>query len=412
MNRKLLLIILGAFVVQLTFAQSKPLIIGEQIPKLKLTHLFNTTAKSIDLDQLKGKIILIDFWTTYCPTCISGLERMDALQKKYKDSIFIIPVSPQKKEVVAKFWRSNHITKKLSLPTLTDDRRLHELFPHSGTPAEFWIGPDGTFLGPTSIEYVNDSEIDKLLQKKSLDWIHKGLITPYDFSKPLISTLAADTSKVFYSSFLSFKPDKRTSSNIVIDSLKRTVRITFINYNISGLYNATLTKGLEKFQKQWIVDVKDSSRLRYYKSFGYRSKWDIKNSYCYELFWPLDKSNDLQEIYDKVRSDFDHYFGLRSSVSYRKCNYLLLTGAPGRPYPKGENSIALNEMLDILNQSSGLPIISDQASGTNTVFIDFSMAAIKDVEILKSSLRDMGYQLSLHEGELPFFTLEDTKGEL
>lgn len=413
MNRKIFLAAILALISQFTFAQLKPVAIGQRLPSVQLTNLFNTELKSINLNEYRGKIILIDFWTTYCHGCIAGLEQLDALQKKYKDQIFILPVSPQKKEVVAKFWRSNHITKKSRLLTLTDDKILHELFPHSGTPAEFWIDADGNFLGPTSIEYVNEIEINKLLQKKSLDWVHKGLVTPYDFSKPmLVGSKKNDTSAFFYSTFSGFKPDKKAAFNIMVDSINKSVRITFVNYNIQALYNATLTEGLARFQKLWRLDINDSTRLKYNKSFGYRSKWDVKNSFCYELSWPLNEPYNLENIYAKMRSDFDQYFGFKSYIASKNSSYVLLTGRPSGLYPKVENSVPLSDMLNIWNQSAGLPIIKNEASQTNQVFVDFAVADIKDVEMLKSALLRLGYQISLVQGELPYFNLEDTRASL
>ncbi len=49
--------------------------------------------KKISLTDLRGKVVLVNFWTTWCSACVSEMPELIALQKKHGDNLVIIGVS-------------------------------------------------------------------------------------------------------------------------------------------------------------------------------------------------------------------------------------------------------------------------------------------------------------------------------
>lgn len=51
--------------------------------------LFEGGEKKVMADY-KGKVILLDFWATYCPPCIEGIPHLRSLRDKYADDLVVI----------------------------------------------------------------------------------------------------------------------------------------------------------------------------------------------------------------------------------------------------------------------------------------------------------------------------------
>lgn len=62
---------------------------GETAPPIHGIEWLNT-ATPLKLDELHGKVVLLDFWTQSCPPCVEALPRADALYTKFKDQGFMV----------------------------------------------------------------------------------------------------------------------------------------------------------------------------------------------------------------------------------------------------------------------------------------------------------------------------------
>nr|WP_255431195.1 TlpA disulfide reductase family protein [Pedobacter sp. N36a] len=75
----------------------KPLNIGDTIPEavwnvpLQVVN-HPTGKKTITLNDYRGKLIILDFWATYCSPCIRSLNELDSLQKVFDKEIKVLPV--------------------------------------------------------------------------------------------------------------------------------------------------------------------------------------------------------------------------------------------------------------------------------------------------------------------------------
>ncbi len=122
-------------------AENKPAIGGgKPIPEFDLVKLDGGSLKSSDL---KGKVTVIDFWATWCESCIPEIPHYNELQKKYSgkgadimgftmDSGSADDIKPKAAEF------------KIEYPLILSDDKVAEEFGIPGYPTTFVVAPDGT----------------------------------------------------------------------------------------------------------------------------------------------------------------------------------------------------------------------------------------------------------------------------
>lgn len=61
---------------------------GKSAPPLTVQNWINS--KPVTLDELKGKIVVLDFWATWCGPCLRSIPHANELMKKYGDKGLVI----------------------------------------------------------------------------------------------------------------------------------------------------------------------------------------------------------------------------------------------------------------------------------------------------------------------------------
>jgi peroxiredoxin len=97
----------------------------------------------IALDDLQGKVVLLDFWGTWCPPCVESVPELRQLHKKYskEPSFVLIGISSDGDEEV---WREFTEKHKMSWPQYRDrDRRIQRAFGVRAFPTYIIIDHEG-----------------------------------------------------------------------------------------------------------------------------------------------------------------------------------------------------------------------------------------------------------------------------
>ncbi len=182
MKKILLLCLLFANVV---VAQVKN---GESVPEIEFKTILNSPFKNAKLSNLKGKIVLLEFWATWCSPCVAAMPHLQELQKKYKNQLQIITVTYETNKRVGLFLKSRPSNLWFAIDT---GEYLHSLFPHRTIPHSVLIDADGKLITNTLPEEITETVIEKLIKKEPVKLATKVDNMTKDFAKDYF--FAADT---------------------------------------------------------------------------------------------------------------------------------------------------------------------------------------------------------------------------
>ena len=97
----------------------------------------------VRLADLRGSVVIVDFWATWCPPCRLALPHLQAISNEYGGrgvKVVAIAMDDQGESVVRPFVAKNKLTFTVVLPDNQVDRAFGGV---RALPTTFVIGPDG-----------------------------------------------------------------------------------------------------------------------------------------------------------------------------------------------------------------------------------------------------------------------------
>jgi peroxiredoxin len=100
------------------------------------------TGDEIKLSSLAGKIVVLDFWATWCPPCVASVDELKELRKKYPEQkLVLVSVSADHDQ---KAWEQFIAKKKMQWPQYFDgDGKIQTMFAVNSYPTYILIDGEG-----------------------------------------------------------------------------------------------------------------------------------------------------------------------------------------------------------------------------------------------------------------------------
>jgi thiol-disulfide isomerase/thioredoxin len=401
------------------FAQNS-IQIGQQLPDLEINKILYHKSESTKLSDFRGKLIILDFWSTACSPCIAGMQKMDSLQRYFGSKVAILPVYPASGNrsfgekfinTVDSFWKANKYLSKTLLPSVLDADFARN-FPHR-VAYQIWIDGDRRIRAITTEEYVNKTEIQKMLDGSYPDWESeiKDKLDGKFLIDHLFKSEFSELKQENYSFFTKYLKGVESKSETAVDNYQGLVSLK--NVPIMSFYDPYLFANKLVFSNV-LLEVKDS--LRFFRK-GYLNEWFRSNSYCYELKLNRKVSNITLAKY--VLEDANRYFGLNARIENRTVNCLVLKKIKNSKVSVIKEPSFRLSVPEFYNQiryelnglwqkgEKTLPILNETKSKSTTTLTCPLSTDFTNIPALRKVLQSQGYDLVRELRVLKMFVISE-----
>ncbi|WP_342648620.1 redoxin domain-containing protein [Mucilaginibacter sp. CSA2-8R] len=229
--KKLILLFLTCFTLQ-GYAQIKP---GDLVPDFMLPVVLNAPVKTTSLSQLKGKVVLVDFWATWCGSCLTAMPQLSKLQEQYKGKLQVLAVTDESVKRTKQFIASRPSNLWFGIDT---GRSLATYFPHHIIPHTVLISPAGKLIANTSPEMVTNAVIDSVLEGEEVhlpvkkDFMYTSLDDVLKNKFPV-----ADTVKSYFTMDDALPGGPSLSTIYTFHPVWKGRRLSVINCSLATIYS-------------------------------------------------------------------------------------------------------------------------------------------------------------------------------
>lgn len=251
----------------------------ENLPNIYLGEIVNTgggfdsLTKKIHLNDLKTRIIILDFWMAYCSGCIEKFPHLEKLQEKYKNDITILPIGFSKKLSTGEIsgsiknrvmsWRGTF--RQMRMPSTeiieADEKcsEIRKLFPFHSVPTLVWI-KNGKLLGVTDGKLLNENIIESVIDDKITKLKSRSVQEFMDRTIPfLLNTDVNRINHIYGISFSGYFDSLRTQFLTIDTTQENILRVFAVNNSVMGLYTHLLKLKYGQWaanSKRYIIEAK------------------------------------------------------------------------------------------------------------------------------------------------------------
>lgn len=410
--------------------------VGDTAPDILFNNLIKYKTNKQRLSDFSEKLLIIDFWATWCSPCVGMLPRMDSLRKEFKDDLIFISITDQPKSYAAPFLEKveKNNDAVFDIPVIYGDTTIQKLFPHRLLPHYVWLDvKTRKVLAITGLQYITKENLNSYLKNGILNKIptKNDQRLDYDKSLPLLGYLSGMSDQdnkylpVQYSSFWNYIPELKSGITANLYDSKGNCRITVRNDSKQQLIQYAFGEGRKFFQRNSIIiESKDKDKLHTNLSYEPYFKWKEQNAITYEINV---LASNRDKIFEMMRADLVNYFSeyyIRIEKRKANCLVLISTGSnePGRSKGGKPKVIkdqfgyyATNITIDALFQDLSFYYLSDSPVLVNETGIDFNIDLdldvlnFQDLDQLNKELGKYGLKFVEKEAMGEFLVIGDRK---
>lgn len=413
LNMMLVVLTLSSSIFNNLFAQinQTALEIGDEVPDIEFKML-NHQSSTTKLSDYKGKVVILDFWATFCGPCIKKFPHLDSLQKENPDFVKIITIgrdnlkeNPNKLNDFLQRYLKKY--KDFKLPIAYDDQTALSYFPHQQISHFVWIDRNGKLVATTNGDEMSTEVIRKVYNGEEVDFIIKKDLMKFKKDLPLFANEenGGKERNVKYKSLITgYISGLPGSYHTDLDKNGLATKLYIRDMSLLNLFKQAYQCFLPN--NQVVLEVRDKGK---FVEDAADKNWLKNNSYSYELMTAPAK---MEKLYKLLQHDLYAYFGIRAKVEKRivKCLEFVDKGKKDRVKKKTvseDNGRTIASVAQYLN-SRGEVLAFDMTEDTNTL-IEIPEENILKPQLLKKALNDQGFDIVETEKELDMFVISEVE---
>jgi thiol-disulfide isomerase/thioredoxin/sugar lactone lactonase YvrE len=207
-------------------------------PELTGDRGWLNTSKPLSLAALKGKVVLLDFWTYGCINCMHIIPDLKKLEKKYPNELVVIGVHSAKfqNEKDTENIRRIVLRYEIEHPIVNDaDFKIWNAYAVDAWPTRYLIDPAGYIIGKLSGEGGYDA-LDKAIGDSIAEFRKRGELNEAPLKLVLEKAKVGDLPLAFPGKVIT---DEKTDRLFIADSDHNRIVIT----NLDGTLIDTIGTG-------------------------------------------------------------------------------------------------------------------------------------------------------------------------
>lgn len=269
--------------------------LGKKSTELTFENILNFEKDNAKLSDFKDKIVILDFWATWCAPCIESFPQLEELQTKFINDIQIITITDDPEARIQKFLDK----REMNLPIVIDEKRdLAKYFLHRAIPHTVVIDKAGIIKAVTTSSEITEEFITKVIKNQEVNLKEKKDAINFDPSIPI----SGNENFTYQITITPFKDGYPSFANPMGgEGPYNGRRIIATNLSARPLYEIAyqFPTGIRT-----IVEVKDKSKFN----------WNRQNAICFDLIVPEDLAENRFNI---MKQHLDIYFGYESIIEER-----------------------------------------------------------------------------------------------
>jgi len=291
---------------------------------------FDSSPDQVQLDHFRGKFLILDFWATWCGSCLPGLEHLSQLQAKFPDNISVLAVTYESKDVLSKFFK--HRSYGITI-AINPDSSLFKEYEIQTLPHTVIIDPNGVILSYT---YPKEITI------QNLSYMIKGGAPDLKRKPEAVKNMFDPDYDIKTDDALYYAKIRPSSTDFAFGSYKQCV----------GYPDRRIT-----WQKPVVGLLKEAwempSHHRIIKKFKNPHKFDYQGGMLYRLEIQL-PNDDRQYLYETARNLIEHTFKVDAGLVTKSSDVKVLVI---------ENNQKIRKSI---NDNPSYNLMGNDFSGVNT----------------------------------------------